>query len=237
MNSKNSIDFLTREYRDKTILETLQLLAEKFKNKIVFSTSFSYEDQMITDIIFSNNLPVKVFTIDTGRLFYETYKVFNSTLGKYKKPIRVFYPDFKKVEKIVTEKGPFSFYESIENRLECCHARKVEPLKRALKGMNCWITGLRSDQSPARQLIASFEWDEANSILKYNPLCQMSFEEVKKYIKANHIPYNILHDKKFISIGCAPCTRAIEAGEDFRAGRWWWESNTKKECGLHNKKK
>jgi phosphoadenosine phosphosulfate reductase len=222
------------ELRGKSIAEKLQFLAENHPGKVVFTTSFGYEDQVITDILFRNNFGVEVVTLDTGRLFEETYKVYRSTLEKYGKPIRAFFPPADKVEELLNKKGPFSFYESLENRKECCFIRKVIPLKRALAGNEIWITGLRASQSENRSDMQEFEWDEGNQILKYNPLLNWSLDEVKEYIKLNHVPYNILHDRGFVSIGCEPCTRAIKPGEDFRAGRWWWEQNSGKECGLHS---
>lgn len=220
--------------KDKSPGEALAILAKKFPNKIVFSTSLGYEDQVISHLIFSNQIPIVVFTLDTGRLFNETYSVLNSTLDRYKTPIKVMYPQTEALEKLVTEKGPISFYESVENRKECCYIRKVEPLKRALKGQSIWVTGIRADQSDNRQDMSSIEWDEANQIIKFHPILNWTLEEVKAYIVKHNIPYNTLHDKGFVSIGCAPCTRAIKEGEDFRAGRWWWEQNNKKECGLHS---
>ncbi|MFA6401158.1 MAG: phosphoadenylyl-sulfate reductase [Salinivirgaceae bacterium] len=214
-------------------LEALRFLTTEFQGKIVFTTSFGYEDQVITDFIFKNNLPIQIVTLDTGRMFKETYKVFSQTLDVYKKPIHVYYPKGDAVEKLMTDKGPFSFYNSVENRQECCHIRKVEPLNRALKGVECWITGIRAEQSPNRQGMTFFELDEPRQIIKFNPLLHWTFDQIKQYTKDNHIPYNILHDQGFVSIGCEPCTRAIQPGEDFRAGRWWWENNSKKECGLH----
>lgn len=211
----------------------LGYLCKKYMNKIVFSTSLGYEDQVITDIIFKNNLPVEIFTLDTGRLFPETYEVLNKTNKKYKKNIHILFPDYSHIESMVTKKGPFSFYHSVENRRECCYIRKVEPLKRALKNKEAWITGLRKEQSEGRKNTAKFEWDAEYHLIKYNPLIDWTFEEVKKYIKENNVPYNILHDKGFLSIGCAPCTRAVKKGENFRDGRWWWENSNKKECGLH----
>lgn len=214
-------------------IEALRFLAETFQGKIVFTTSFGYEDQVITDMIFKNNIDIQVVTLDTGRLFKETYKVFSQTLDTYKKEIKVYYPNGEAVENLMTQKGPFSFYNSVENRKECCHIRKVEPLNRALNGVELWITGIRAEQSPNRQGMTYFEMDEQRQIIKYNPLLHWTFEEVKQYVKENHVPYNVLHDKGFVSIGCEPCTRAIHPGDDFRAGRWWWESDSKKECGLH----
>jgi len=216
-----------------SISELLRHLSQEFPNKIAFSTSLSWEDQVITHHIFSNDIPIRVFTLDTGRIFPETYSVLNSTRERYKKEIEVYFPDFKSVETMVTQKGPSSFYESLENRKECCAIRKVEPLNRALQGVECWITGLRSEHSENRKALPIVDFDEQRKIQKVNPLANWSLEEVKAEIKKYNIPYNVLHDKGFVSIGCQPCTRAIKDGEDFRAGRWWWEEQSKKECGLH----
>jgi phosphoadenosine phosphosulfate reductase len=229
------MDKIRELIKGKSPEEALRALADNYPGKVVFSTSLGYEDQVISHFIFSNNLPIKVFTLDTGRLFNETYSVLNSTLERYKTPIKVMYPQTEALEKLVTEKGPISFYESIENRKECCFIRKVEPLKRALASNEIWITGIRADQSDNRQSMDNVEWDEANKITKYHPILDWTLNDVKKYIFNHNIPYNALHDKGFVSIGCAPCTRAIKEGEDFRAGRWWWEQNDKKECGLHSK--
>jgi phosphoadenosine phosphosulfate reductase len=218
---------------NKTIEESLRIMSGLFQGKIVFSSSLGLEDQVITHLIFSNELPVEIFTIDTGRLFNETYSVLNKTNEQYGKKIRIFFPENSKVENLVNEKGPFSFYESVENRKECCFIRKVEPLKRALEGKELWITGIRAGQSDSRKEMENLEWDDQYKIYKYHPLFEWSFDQVKSFIAKNNVPYNPLYDKGFISIGCAPCTRAVSEGEDFRAGRWWWESNSKKECGLH----
>ena len=216
-----------------SIDELLFELSEAFPGKVTFSTSFSYEDQVITHKILSNHLPIKIFTLDTGRLFPETYSVWRSTNEKYNTHIKAYYPDSLLLEDYVSEKGPNAFYESVENRKGCCFIRKVVPLKRALKDNAVWITGLRAEHSADRHNMPQVEWDESNNIIKYHPILHWTTEEVKQYINENDIPYNILHDKGFVSIGCAPCTRAIRPGEDFRAGRWWWEDNSKKECGLH----
>jgi phosphoadenosine phosphosulfate reductase len=214
-------------------VETLQALAAYFPDEIVFSTSFGWEDQVITHMIFANNIPIKVFTLETGRLFPETYYVWNRTMEIYGKPVHAYYPDNQLLEAMVNAKGPNSFYESVENRKECCGIRKIEPLKRALAGNSCWITGIRADQSPNREFMSNVEWDEGNHLIKFHPIFSWSLDDVKTYIKLNNIPYNTLHDKGFPSIGCLPCTRAVQPGEDFRAGRWWWEDQSKKECGLH----
>lgn len=202
--------------------------------RVAFSSSLSWEDQVVTHAIYSQDLPIRVFTLDTGRLFPETYSVIESTRQRYHKELEVYFPQSQAVENLLTEKGPLSFYESLENRKECCFIRKVEPLNRALKDVDVWITGLRADHSENRAGLELVEWDEQRGIVKINPLANWSLEEVKEYIKQYNIPYNVLQDKGFVSLGCQPCTRAIREGESFRAGRWWWEDNSKKECGLHN---
>ncbi|WP_028296097.1 phosphoadenylyl-sulfate reductase [Olivibacter sitiensis] len=214
-------------------VESLSYLAERFSDQIVFSTSFGWEDQIITHLIFSNDIPIKVFTLETGRLFPETYYVWNRTLEIYGKPLYAYYPDRTALEEMVNKKGPSSFYESVENRKECCHIRKIEPLKRALKGNQCWVTGIRMEQSANRGQMHHLEWDEGNDLIKFHPIFDWTLDEVKQFVKKHNIVYNALHDKGFPSIGCAPCTRAVREGEDFRAGRWWWEDQSKKECGLH----
>jgi phosphoadenosine phosphosulfate reductase len=215
-------------------VQQLQWLAERFKNRIVFSTSFGWEDQVITHLIFSNNIPIKVFTLETGRLFPETYYVWNRTMEVYNQPIHAYFPQTNAVQDMVNAKGPNSFYESVDNRKECCYIRKIEPLKRALVGNEMWITGIRAEQSANRDDMENLEWDEGNKLLKFHPIFNWNLIEVKDYIKKYNIVYNTLHDKGFPSIGCAPCTRAVQSGEDFRSGRWWWEDQSKKECGLHN---
>ena len=214
-------------------VEALTLLSDIFHGEIVFSTSFGWEDQVITHMIFANNLPIKIFTLETGRLFPETYYVWNRTMEIYGKPIHAYYPRHELVEEMVSTKGPNSFYESVDNRKECCGIRKIEPLNRALAGNKCWITGIRAEQSANRQFMDNVEWDEQHRLVKFHPIYSWTLDEVKEYIKKYNIPYNTLHDRGFPSIGCAPCTRAVQPGEDFRAGRWWWEGTSKKECGLH----
>lgn len=218
---------------NQSLEELLGNIALIFGERAAFSTSLSWEDQVITDAIFRLDLPIRVFTLDTGRLFPETYSVLNSTLERYKKRIEVYSPQTETVQKLVTKKGPVSFYESLENRKECCFIRKVEPLNRALQNVDCWITGLRAGHSENRQDLPVVDWDEQRAITKVNPLANWTLDDVKTRIKSNNIPYNALHDRGFVSIGCQPCTRAVREGDDFRAGRWWWEDNSKKECGLH----
>ena len=230
MNTIEEIKKIIEGYRAE---EVLKVLSERFIGSATFSTSFGMEDQVIAYQIFSNNLPVQVFTLDTGRLFPETYSVWNRTVDKYKKRIETYYPKTDSVEQLLSEKGPNSFYESVENRQECCGIRKVEPLKRALEGKKLWITGIRQDQSTNRNTMDWVEWDENHQLIKVHPLFYWTIEDVKEYIKQHNIPYNSLHDKGFPSIGCAPCTRAVPPGGDSRDGRWWWEDQSKKECGLH----
>lgn len=225
--------YISQLIEGKDPVAALQALAEQFPGEIVFSTSFGWEDQAITHMIFANNIPIKVFTLETGRLFPETYYVWNRTMEIYGKPVHAYYPVHHLLEAMVNAKGPNSFYESVENRKECCGIRKIEPLRRALAGNKCWITGIRAEQSPNREEMQNVEWDEGNQLIKFHPIFNWTLDEVKAYIKQYNIPYNTLHDKGFPSIGCLPCTRAVQPGEDFRAGRWWWEDQSKKECGLH----
>ncbi|WP_020598324.1 phosphoadenylyl-sulfate reductase [Spirosoma panaciterrae] len=229
----HTLESLTEQLHGLSNVEAMRTLAELFPGQIVFSTSLGYEDQVITDLIASNEIPVRIFTLDTGRMFSETYSVWKKTNDRYGIHIETYYPQADAVEKLMTGKGPYSMYESVENRKECCGIRKVEPLNRALKGQKIWITGIRAEQSANRQGMAQLEWDEAHQLFKFHPLMDWTFDEVKQYVKEHNVPYNPLHDRGFVSIGCQPCTRAIQEGEDFRAGRWWWEDNSKKECGLH----
>ncbi|MBL7709393.1 MAG: phosphoadenylyl-sulfate reductase [Chitinophagaceae bacterium] len=224
-----------QEIENGSLPEAIRLVTALFPGEVVFSSSLGQEDQVLTDVIFKNNLPVKIFTIDTGRLFNETYELLDRTTARYKKPIQVYFPEATDVETFVVEKGINSFYESVDNRKQCCYIRKVIPLNRALKGAKVWITGLRAEQSNNRQQMPMIEWAEDKQLYKFNPLIRWSYEEMISYINEHNVPYNRLHDKGFISIGCAPCTRAIEPGEDARAGRWWWEAS-QKECGLHETK-
>jgi phosphoadenosine phosphosulfate reductase len=229
----NEISQLSARLNGLSVKDSLQLLAELFPAQVTFSSSFSFEDQVIAHEILSNNIDISIFTLDTGRLFAETYSVWSNTNEKYNTHIKGYYPDQNLLQSFITEKGPNSFYESVQNRKDCCHIRKVEPLKRALAGNRVWVTGLRAEHSATREHLQQLEWDAANQIYKFHPILHWTTEETRKYIDQNNIPYNPLHDRGFISIGCAPCTRAIRPGEDFRAGRWWWEDASKKECGLH----
>ncbi|MFA9186649.1 phosphoadenylyl-sulfate reductase [Flavobacterium sp. FBOR7N2.3] len=228
------VQTLLEKTKDFSIEETFAFLANEYKNQVVFSTSFGQEDQVITAIIAKSEAPITIFTLDTGRLFQETYDVFHRTQKKYKTLIKVYFPEAKAVEELLEKKGPNSFFESVENRKECCFIRKVVPLKKALAGNKIWITGLRAEQSENRSDLHLFEYDANFDLVKFNPLLKWTLEEVQKYIDDNNVPQNSLHKKGFVSIGCAPCTRAIAEGEDIRAGRWYWEQSHK-ECGLHGK--
>jgi phosphoadenosine phosphosulfate reductase len=232
--SQELTNILIEQTKDWPIEKVFDFLANEYKSQIVFSTSFGQEDQVITDLIAKNEWPIAIFTLDTGRLFQETYDVFHKTVKKYKVSVETFFPETSQVEQLLNTKGPNSFYESVENRKECCFIRKVAPLKKALSGNAIWITGLRAEQSENRNDLAFFEYDAHFDIIKFNPLLNWSLAEVQRYLDENNVPQNALHKKRFVSIGCAPCTRAIVEGEDIRAGRWWWESSHK-ECGLHQK--
>mgnify|MGYP002411833340 CR=1 FL=1 len=213
--------------------EQIRQAAEWFPGQICLSSSLSMEDQVLLHIIATRQLPVKIFTLDTGRMFPETYDLLEKSISRYKIPITLYYPDQNKVEEMVNRKGINLFYYSIDNRKECCGVRKLEPLARALKGMKVWITGLRREQSPTRVEMQTLETDSSYGIYKLNPLIEWSGEQLREYVTENNIPYNSLHDKGYPSIGCQPCTRAIQPGEDIRAGRWWWENPETRECGLH----
>ncbi|WP_226389824.1 phosphoadenylyl-sulfate reductase [Penaeicola halotolerans] len=232
MDYKKRLSELSKYIKGNDTVADLKYLINAFPEQVVFSTSLGQEDQAITEIIAKNKLAVKLFTLDTGRLFNESYDLLERTISRYKVDIEVLFPNQADVEELVKKQGINGFYHGIAQRKACCFTRKVVPLKRGLKGNAVWITGLRAEQSESRQSLQVIEWDEANQIIKYNPLLHWTYEQLRAYISENSIPYNKLHDEGFISIGCAPCTRAISPGEPARAGRWWWESS-QKECGLH----
>ena len=234
MSNKELIENINKDLENKTTQEVIEYFLTKFKN-VALSSSLAAEDQVLTDIILKQDKNATIFTLDTGRLHPETYDVMDATNLKYGVKIDVFFPLNEKVQELYQTQGINGHYESIENRKNCCNIRKIEPLKRALKGLDVWITGLRAAQSVTRVDMPLVEWDENFKVIKVNPLINWSEENVWDYIKENRVPYNKLHDKGFPSIGCAPCTRAIKDGEDIRAGRWWWENPEHKECGLHKK--
>ena len=213
--------------------EAIRWALDRFHPRIAFASSFGAEDVVVVDLLVRARPDARIFTLDTGRLNEETYDVAERIRRRYGIVIETFFPQRETVERLEREKGLFSFRESIGNRKECCGIRKVEPLRRALAGLDAWISGLRRAQAVTRGAVRRLEWDEGFGILKLNPLADWSEEQVWNYIRANELPYNALHDSGFPSIGCAPCTRAVAPGEDVRAGRWWWELPEEKECGLH----
>ena len=224
---------LEKSLKNLSLADRLIQVREHFVGKrIVFSTSFGQEDQGITHAIASTGLDIEIFTLDTGRHFQESYELIDLTTKKYGIALKTYFPNTQKTEELVAQKGFNSFYQSVENRKECCYIRKIEPLNRALADAHVWITGLRAEQSDNRSSMPMLEWDEAKKILKFNPLIDWTFTDLETYLTTHKIPQNPLHKKGFVSIGCAPCTRAIAEGEHPRAGRWWWE-NSQKECGLH----
>ncbi len=217
------------------VLGLLKDAAEKFPS-ITFANSFGAEDMVLTDIIMREKLSIEIFSLDTGRLPAETYTLMAEVERTYDSKLKVYFPQHEVVENYVQTKGINAFYESIDLRKACCHMRKVEPLKRALNGKQAWITGMRAEQASTRANLPVQEFDEGNQLEKFNPLSDWTEQEVWAYISLHEVPYNKLHDAFYPSIGCAPCTRSVAMGEDVRAGRWWWEDPTNKECGLHVKK-
>ena len=232
---KNNVKQLNKEFQGASAHDVLESFLKSYKGKIAFATSLGAEDQIITEMIAGLDPDAYVFTLDTGRLFQETYDLIEKTNARFNINIQVMFPDNNKVEEMVKAHGINLFYQSIEYRKMCCHIRKIEPLNRALEGIDVWISGLRNEQSITRKGNNLVEWDDNFKLIKVNPLIDWTEARVWDYINSNNIPYSPLHKKGYPSIGCQPCTRAIEPGEDIRAGRWWWEQPEMKECGLHKK--
>ena len=245
---------LNERFRDAPAEEVVGFFLEAYKGRIALSSSLSIEDQTLTDMMVRNpsptlpregecssprggreGVPFRIFTLDTGRLFPETYQLIDKTNLTYGIQLEVFFPDYRAVQRMVREEGINLFYNSIESRHRCCQIRKLEPLSRAFQGLDAWICGLRREQSVTRQDMQVVEWDEMHGLIKVNPLISWTEQQVWDYIRQHHVPYNKLHDKGYPSIGCEPCTRAVQPGEDVRAGRWWWESPDHRECGLHQR--
>jgi len=229
------IENLNKKLKDYSAEDILKYFLDKYKNDVALSSSFGAEDQVLTHLMLNIDKDANIFTLDTGRLPYETYSVMDSTNLKYNIKVNVFFPKNENIEELYKNQGINGFYESIDNRKACCNARKIEPLKRALKPLKVWITGLRAAQSITRIDMPVVEYDENFDVIKVNPLINWSEDNVWNFIKENKVPYNKLHDQGYPSIGCAPCTRAVKEGEDIRSGRWWWENPEHKECGLHAK--
>jgi phosphoadenosine phosphosulfate reductase len=215
--------------------DLLRYFLENYQGQVALSSSMAAEDQVLTDMICKINPKAEIFTLDTGRLPQETYDVIEKTNVNYGVNIKMMFPDRRLMEKMLLDHGPNAFYHRLENRKLCCYVRKIEPLKRALHGRQMWICGLRKEQSVTRGKIEPIQWDNNFDVIKLSPLLDWTTDQVWDYIKENDVPYNALHDKGYPSIGCSPCTRAVEDGQDIRAGRWWWEEPEHKECGLHLK--
>lgn len=213
--------------------EVLRCALERFGRGAALSSSFGAEDMVLIDMLMEIDPRARIFTLDTGRLPQETYNAIDATRRKYGAAIEVFFPQADAVEAMVADHGMNLFYQSVEHRQLCCGVRKTEPLRRALADLDAWITGLRREQSVTRTAVHKIQWDDANGLVKVNPLADWTREDVWKYIRDHNVPYNALHDRGYPSIGCAPCTRAVQPGEHERAGRWWWEHPETKECGLH----
>ncbi len=230
-----NIENLNKKFANAEAKEVLEYFLNEYKREAALSSSLGAEDQVLTDMILKINKDSNIFTLDTGRLHPETYDVMDATNLKYGIKLEVFFPKNEDVEKLYETQGINGHFESIENRKNCCGIRKMEPLKRALKPLKVWVTGLRAAQSVTRTDMPVVEYDANFDVIKVNPLINWSEEDVWDYIKTNNVPYNKLHDQGYPSIGCAPCTRPVKAGEDIRSGRWWWENPEHKECGLHAK--
>lgn len=220
------------------IEQVVTILTETVRDyaPVTFANSLGAEDMVLTDIIDRHQLNIDMFSLDTGRLPQETYDLMQTVRERYKTPLRIYFPNVKQIEAYVADNGVNGFYESIELRKECCHIRKVEPLRRALYGKHAWVTGVRREQASTRLDLKVSAYDMSNRMQKVNPLLEWSNAEIWGYLKQYEVPYNKLHDRFYPSIGCAPCTRAVTPGEDIRSGRWWWEAPETKECGLHTGK-
>ncbi len=227
---------LNERLQGRSAQEILKYFIEEYEGKVALGSSLGAEDQVLTDMIARIDKSTKIFTLDTGRVFPETYQTLHETNEKYGINVEVYFPNSEKVERMVNEKGINLFYESIENRKMCCDVRKIEPLRRAMADVDVWVTGIRREQSITRILTEVVEFDPINGKIKINPLLEWTEDDLWEYINKYDVPFNKLHEKGFPSIGCEPCTRAIKEGEDVRAGRWWWETPEQKECGLHKRK-
>ena len=232
-NNNGSLAGLAAQIEGKDTLEVVRWALERFHPRIAFASSFGAEDMVVINLLMSARADARIFTLDTGRLHEETYEVAEKVRRRYGIALESYFPDRDSVEQLERSKGLYSFRASIDNRKECCGLRKVEPLRRALSGLDAWITGLRSGQAVTRAEVPRLEWDQAFGLYKLNPIADWTEARVWEFVRRHDLPYNALHDRGFPSVGCAPCTRAIQPGEDVRAGRWWWENPEQKECGLH----
>ena len=235
MYTKEEIDSLNIKYADASAQELLQSFMAQYGARLALSSSLSIEDQTLTDMMLRIDPQANIFTLDTGRLFPETYELIDRTNEHYKVKLKVYCPQTEALQQFVATEGINPFYESIEKRHACCEVRKLEPLRRAFRDLDVWVCGLRSAQSVTRSDMRLIEWDERHGLLKINPLIHWTEQQVWDYIRENRVLYNRLHDKGFPSIGCEPCTRAVRRIDDVRAGRWWWENPDHRECGLHSR--
>lgn len=220
---------------ESLVAEALQWLRRAVQEyaPVALASSLGAEDMLLTDLIWRHDLPIEIFTLDTGRLPIETHALLARVERHYGRRIQLFMPNAEEVEHYVAQYGINGFYDSLEARKACCSVRKIAPLRRALAGRRAWVTGLRREQSPTREAVAALAWDASFGLVKLNPLIDWKTTEVWAYLRQHEVPWNALHDRGYPSIGCAPCTRAVAQDEDIRAGRWWWESPSSKECGLH----
>jgi phosphoadenosine phosphosulfate reductase len=230
---QESVSALALQAEQMPAEDVVRLAHARFGRHLALSSSFGAEDMVLIDMLMRVAPGARIVTLDTGRLPQETYNVMDATREKYGARIEVFFPQAEAVQAMVDEHGLNLFYHSVDFRKMCCGVRKMEPLKRALAGLDAWMTGLRRDQSVTRTAVHKIEWDEGNQLVKVNPLADWTHEDVWKYIREHNVPYNALHDRGYPSIGCGPCTRAVQPGEHERSGRWWWENPDTKECGLH----
>src|SRR5436190_593904 len=230
---QQSVPALALQAEQLAAQDVVRLAHDRFGRRVALSSSFGAEDMVLIDMLMRVDPQARIVTLDTGRLPQETYNVMDATRERYGAAIEAFFPQADAVQAMVAEHGVNLFYHSVDLRKLCCGIRKTEPLKRALAGLDAWITGLRREQSVTRTAVHNIEWDESNQLIKVNPLADWTQDDVWTYIREHNVPYNALHDRGYPSIGCAPCTRAIQPGEDQRAGRWWWEHPDTKECGLH----
>ena len=226
-----NVDALNQQYT--TTESILRYAVDTYGDGLCLASSLGAEDQVLTDMLCAISNPVHIVVLDTGRLHQETYDVMANSAQKYGIQYDVYTPDTEALEAMLRQHGPNHFYQQVAHRKQCCRIRKVDPLNRALSNYQAWITGVRRAQSMNRALMNHFEWDESHGMLKINPLAMWSQSDVWDYIKRYDVPYNVLHDRGFPSIGCEPCTRSVNEGDDPRSGRWWWEDAEKKECGLH----
>ena len=233
MTNELRVESLSEQLGPLTAPDLVSQIHGAHGSKVAFATSLGLEDQILTHIIAQAAPEMRIFTLDTGRLFKETYDLIEKTESRYGIRVEIYAPEAKEVETMVKEHGVNLFYQSVENRKLCCSIRKLNPLKRALKNLDAWICGLRRGQGVTRQEVDLVEWDTKNQLLKFSPLWNWTDQDIHRFVKEHAVPYNPLHDQGFLSIGCSCCTRAVAPGEDLRAGRWWWESPEHKECGLH----